>query len=378
MSVHPGIPAPAAVRALVAQHGCPLLLLSTRTAVRQYRALRAALPGVELHYALKPLPHPAVVAALRDDGASFDLATNGEVDVVRGCGVAPERCIQTHPIKRDGDIRYALDYGVTTFVFDNPDELPKFLPYRERVRLLMRLSFRNKDAQCDLSLKFGVQPADALALLRRATGMGLHVAGLSFHCGSQLVSNQKYLEALAFCRQLFSLAALEGIVLNTLDIGGGFPVPYTEAVTPIAAYCAPIARLLETQFPGVRLLAEPGRFIAAPSMTLIASVMGRAERFGRWWYYLDDGLYGSWSGKLYDHCDYPFIPLRRLEGDAGPERPSVVAGPTCDSIDVVYDDIMLPELAAGDLVVAPMMGAYTWASATEFNFFPKAAIVVVD
>ena len=377
MALHT-LPTPARARELVAEHGAPLLLLSTRQAVRQYRALAAALPGVDLHYALKPLPHPAVVRALAAEGAWFDLATNGEVEVVRACGIPPARCIQTHPIKRDGDIRHCLDFGVETFVFDNPFELPKFLPYKDRARLLMRLSFRNKDAQCDLSLKFGVQPADALDLLKKAVGMGLRVEGLSFHCGSQLLSNQKYLEAIGFCRQLFSLAALDGIVLRTLDIGGGFPVPYTEAVTPIAEYCAPIAKLLESSFPGVRIIAEPGRFIAAPSMTLVASVMGKSERQGRMWYYLDDGLYGSWSGKLYDHCDYPVVPISRDGRTLGGERLSVVAGPTCDSIDVVYQDLMLPELEPGDLMVSPMMGAYTWASATDFNFFPKATIIVVD
>ncbi len=372
------LPSPEKIRALVAEHGSPILLLSTRTAVAQYRALQAALPRVQLHYALKPLPHPAIVTALKAVDGWYDLATAGEVDVVRGCGIDPSRCIHTHPIKRDKDIRYALDYGVTHFVVDNPFELPKFLPYKDKVRLLLRLSFRNKDAVCDLSLKFGVQPPEALALLRQAHGMGLDVAGTSFHCGSQLVSNQKFLEAVTFCRQLFTLAALDGIFLDTLDIGGGFPVPYTESITPIDQYCAPINDLLEQNFPNIRLIAEPGRFIAAPSMTLVASVMGKSERFGRMWYYLDDGLYGSFSGKLYDHCDYPFIPLSRIEGSAGPERLSVVSGPTCDSIDVMYNDIMLPDMQPGDLVVGPMMGAYTWASATEFNFFPKATVVVVD
>jgi ornithine decarboxylase len=372
------LPDPARMRALAAEHGTPLLLLSTQTIRSQYRTLRQALPGVQLHYALKPLPHPAVVQAIKDEGGYFDLATNGEVDVVRNVGVDPTRCIHTHPIKRDQDIRYALDYGCTTFVFDNPYELPKFLPYKDRVQLLMRLAFRNKEAQCDLSLKFGVQPAEGLDLLRKATGMGLNVRGLSFHAGSQLLNNFKYIEAISFCRQLFNLAALDGIRLDTLDIGGGYPVPYTDQVMPIPYYCHPIAAELERLFPGVRLLAEPGRFISAPAMTLIASVMGKADRQGRMWYYLDDGLYGSYSGKLYDHCDYQFMPLAKLEGKSGPERLSVVAGPTCDSIDVVYNDIMLPELECGDLVTSPMMGAYTAATATDFNFFPRAKIVVVD
>ncbi len=369
---------PQAMRRLVAEHGAPLLLLSTQVIRQQYRTLAQALPGVQLHYALKPLPHPAVVAALKQEDGYFDLATNGEVDVVRDAGVDPSRCIHTHPIKRDGDISYALQYGCRTFIFDNPYELPKFLPYRDRVELLMRLSFRSKDAVVDLSLKFGVQPTDALELLRKAVGMGLKVRGLSFHVGSQTLNAFKYMEAIGFCRQLFNLAALDGIVLDTLDIGGGYPVPYTEPVMPIQYYCHPIAGELERQFPNTRLIAEPGRFISAPAMTLISSVMGKAERQGRMWYYLDDGLYGSYSGKLYDHADYQFMPLAKLEGKSAPERPSVVAGPTCDSIDVIYQDIMLPEMECGELVVSPMMGAYTWATATEFNFFPKTKIVVID
>src|SRR4051812_26827707 len=260
---------PARMRALAAEHGTPLLLLSTRTIRQQYRTLQQALPGVQLHYALKPLPHPAVVAALRDEGSYFDLATNGEVDVVRDAGVDPGRCIHTHPIKRDGDIAYALEYGCRTFIFDNPYELPKFLPYRDRVELLMRLSFRSKDAVVDLSLKFGVQPTDALDLLRKAIGMGLKVRGLSFHVGSQTLNAFKYMEAIGFCRQLFNLAALDGVVLDTLDIGGGYPVPYVEPVMPIQYYCHPIASELERQFPNTRLIAEPGRFISAPAMTLI-------------------------------------------------------------------------------------------------------------
>jgi ornithine decarboxylase len=216
-------------------------------------------------------------------------------------------------------------------------------------------------------------------LLRKAVGMGLKVRGISFHAGSQLVNNFKYVEAIGTCRQLFSLASLEGIHLDTLDIGGGFPVPYIDPVMPIAYYCHPIAAELQRLFPSTRLLAEPGRFVSAPSMTLVASVMGKAERQGRMWYYLDDGLYGSYSGKMFDHADYQFYPLAKVEGrPLAPERLSVVSGPTCDSIDVVYQDIQLPEMDCGDLVVSPMMGAYTWASATEFNFFPKATIVKID
>jgi len=151
-------------------------------------------------------------------------------------------------------------------------------------------------------------------------------------------------------------------------------VAYHERVTPIDEFCAPI-RVALAKLPGhVRVIAEPGRFIAAPAAIAVSSVMGRAKRDGRWWYYLDDGVYGSYSGQLFDHAKYPIATLRQ----GGELFPSVLAGPTCDSIDVIDDSLMLPELAIGDLVVGRMMGAYTWASATDFNFFKRAKVVVMN
>lgn len=367
-----------AIRALVAKHGSPLLLLSREAIRSQYRALTQALPRVKPHYALKPLPHPAVINTLNAEGAWFDCCSNGEVDIIHQAGIAGSRCIHTHPIKRDSDIRAALDAGITTFVFDNPYELEKFTPYKDRVELLLRLSFRAPDAVVDLSYKFGAQPSDGLELLRRATELGLQLRGLAFHVGSQCLHAAKYLEAIAFCRKLFSLAALDGILLRTLDIGGGFPVNYLGVVPDIDTFCAPIRLELERQFPGIELICEPGRFIAAPAVTLVSSVMGKADRSGVRWYYLDDGLYGSYSGKIYDHADYPVTTLKEMDGWEGERRNSVVAGPTCDSIDVIYEGIMLPDLEPGDLVISQCMGAYTAASATEFNFFPKTPIIVID
>jgi ornithine decarboxylase len=369
---------PDLIEALVARHGSPLLLCSPQTAVQQYRAIQDALPRVDIHYALKPLPHPWIVSALKAEDAHFDLATNGEVDLVHSLAVDPERCIHTHPIKRDSDIRHALDYGCATFVCDNIDELDKFIPYRDRARILIRISFRSKDAKVDLSWKFGVQPDNALEMILAAAERELEVAGLCFHVGSQNLNSYKYIEAIQVCRRLFDLAALDGVFMDTLDIGGGFPVAYQEAVMPIDVYCRPIVDELERLFPDTRLIAEPGRFISAPAVSAVSSVMGRAERQGVWWYYLDDGLYSSYSGILFDHTEYPINALRELRDPDLPKRPSVIAGPTCDSIDVPYPNVLLPELDDGDIFVSPMMGAYTWSTATEFNFFPKPTFINID
>ena len=176
------------------------------------------------------------------------------------------------------------------------------------------------------------------------------------------------------CADLMRAAAKSGHDLSILDIGGGFPVDYARPSMPIEEFCAPIRRALEGFGAGVRPIAEPGRYIVAPAAVAVASVMGRARRDGRWWYYLDDGLYGSYSGQLYDHARYPVEALV----PAGVREPSVLAGPTCDSIDVIDDQIELPRLEIGDLVLGRAMGAYTWATSTEFNFYPKATVLALD
>jgi ornithine decarboxylase len=363
----------ATLRRLVARHGTPLLVVDCAVIREQYRALSAALSGVQLHYALKPLPVAAVVAELDVLGASFDVATTGEIALLRSQGVAPERCIHTHPVKADRDIVAALRFGIRRFVVDNPDEVRKFERHRRRAELLLRISFRNPAAVVDLSRKFGCEPAAARPLLELARGLGIRVRGLSFHVGSQVSDPTRYVEAIDACREILLEARRDGHELDTLDIGGGFPVAYGARLPSIRQFCAPIRRELRSLPDGIRVIAEPGRYIAGPAGTCVSTVLGRAQRDGRWWYYLDDGMYGSYSGQLFDHAHYPIDCLDR----SGPRHPSVLAGPTCDSIDVIREDIPLPELAIGDLVVGRMMGAYTVAAATDFNFVPRARIVPI-
>jgi ornithine decarboxylase len=366
---------PTHIRRLVREFGSPLLILDCERVRVQYRKLRRALPHVDLHYALKPLPHAAVVRTVLEEGGFLDLATTGEVALVARMGVDPARCIHTHPIKRPADIANALAFGVRTFVADNPDEVKKFARLGSEAQLLLRVSFRAPGAVCDLSRKFGCDPEDLLGLARLAAELGVSVRGLSFHVGSQTPDATKHVEAVTACARLLAAARRERLgVLDTLDIGGGFPIDYATPVQDIARYCAPLRAALARLPKRVRVIAEPGRYIAGPAAIGVASVMGRAQREGHWWYYLDDGLYGSYSGQLFDHARYPVEPLRD-----DPERlPAVLAGPTCDSIDVIAENLMLPKLKTGDLLVGRAMGAYTWASATDFNFFPRATVVAVN
>ncbi|EOB2571000.1 type III PLP-dependent enzyme [Vibrio fluvialis] len=363
------------IESSVEQFGAPLLMLDCDIIRQQYRALSAALPNVTLHFALKPLPHPVVVRTLLQEGASFDLATTGEVELVAQEGVPAERTIHTHPIKRDADIRDALAYGCNVFVVDNLNELAKFKAYRDNVELLVRLSFRNSEAFADLSKKFGCSAEQALTIIEMAKEWNIRIKGLSFHVGSQTTNPQKYVEAIHTCKEVMEQVVERGLpALSTLDIGGGFPVNYTKQVMPIDQFCVPINEALAELPETVQVIAEPGRFIVAQSMMSVASVMGQAERDGQTWYYLDDGVYGSFSGLIFDDAQYPLVTLKQ----EGEYAPSVLAGPTCDSIDVIAENILLPKLDNGDLIIGRMMGAYTSATATDFNFFKRAQTVVFN
>lgn len=367
--------AEAPYRKLVEEHGSPLLVLDCDTLRKTYRSLRAALPGVELFYAIKSLPALPVLQVLQAEGANFDIATTGEIQLMKQIGADPKKTIHTHPIKRDQDIRDALEFGCTTFVVDNPDELAKFQPYADSARLLLRVSFRAKQVNSDLSRKFGCSPRNIPMMLAEAKRLGVEIFGLSFHVGSQCLDTDAHVKAIQECREYFDKGGLEGSgKLRVLDIGGGFPADYTSAGLDLIEYCRPIMQALADYPESVRIIAEPGRVLSAPCITAISTVVGRAERITANWYYIDDGVYGSYSGQIYDHAHYPLT----LFSDDGETSTGVLTGPTCDSIDVILEEGELPNLQIGDLVVGSMMGAYTLATSSEFNSLPIPKLVTLN
>jgi ornithine decarboxylase len=375
----PALAESARVRELISQHGSPLMVLDCQRVREQYRRLAAALPGVDLHFAIKALPHSAVIATLNAEDSYFDFSSRGELGLLAALGVRADRAINTHPIKQERDIRESLQYGCEMFVVDNAAEMAKFAPFRDQVSLLLRIGFRSADAEVDLAKKFGCAIDDAYHLLDLGKSLGLRIAGLSFHVGSQCGSPRAFVEAVEDCRLLIERAALSRLAdIRVLDIGGGFPVAYaTDAQPPsIEAFCAPIRDALARIPPQIRVTAEPGRFLVAPAIEAIATVIGKARRGDSFWYYLDDGVYGSFNGRVYD----PTVryPLHSVSQSSGPHHTSVLAGPTCDSIDIIEENLWLPELQIGDLLVGSLMGAYTIGSASEFNSIPKTKILVVN
>ena len=355
-------------RDLAREFGTPLLVYDQTVVEQHYNALSEALPGVRLFYAVKALPQAQVIQTIDRLGGGFDVASGGETDLLLGLKVFGRRTIHTHPVKKDEEIRTALRYGVTTFVIDNTYELEKFIPYRSRVGLVLRVSFRSPGAIVDLSRKFGCNLAEVSAIVRRANELGVHVKGLSFHVGSQCTDANKHVESIEKCSAVMhQLNAESSNLMNVLDIGGGFPADYDRKGVRISEFCAPIRRALAGLPPDWDILAEPGRYLVAAAVTSITSVVGRSVRDGLNWYYLDDGVYGSYSGQIYDHACYPL----QVFGEGDLYR-SVLAGPTCDSIDIIAEDIMLPALHTGDLVIGHEMGAYTAATRTRFNSLPDA------
>jgi ornithine decarboxylase len=303
------------LRLLVAQHGTPLMIIDCAQVRENYRRLRAALPRVIVHYAVKALPEPAVLATLRDEGSNFDVASMGEIELLEKQGVSPMRVIHTHPIKTQLEIEMALAHGCHTFVVDNADEVAKLKPFRGRVRLLLRLAFRSSDSLVDLSKKFGAPATDALALLRAARKSGLDVIGFSFHVGSQCANPGAHVQAIATCRELMAAARAAGLPpLTTLDIGGGFPAPYTPETPSIEEFCAPIRDALRELPEGIRVVSEPGRCLVASAGHTASAIIGKARRAGSPWYYLDDGIYGSFGAQVFDGIYYPLSVLPAKSG----------------------------------------------------------------
>lgn len=362
---------------LASQFGSPLLVASRSALMRNYEALRSSLPGVEFFYAAKANPVEAILRPLCEVGSSVDVCSYGEMQAALKAGFTPEMMIHTHPCKTEQNLTSCYAAGLRWFTFDNENEIPKLAQHAADANLLLRLAVSSSSSLINLSAKFGAFEPDAVPLMLAAREAGLSVRGMSFHVGSQCRAPEDFHTALLQARRIWDRAEAAGIDLEVLDIGGGLPAPYRDSVLSLDVYCRSLAGALDETFGdlAVRIIAEPGRGLVADTMSLITRVIGKSVRGGTTWYIIDDGLYGSFSGQMFDHVEYPII---ARNNDDRPLLPCVVAGPTCDSSDVVARDQMLPDLDIGELLLVPTMGAYTCASASNFNGLDMARIVGVE
>lgn len=354
----------------------PMLLLSRSEIRRNYRALVQALPRAEIHYAIKSNNHPVFIDELFSVGGQFEVCSAKEIEAAVRAGVNPKSIVHSHPIKSGREFEQAVTAGVRTFVVDNIDEVHKLNQFRDlRLKVLVRFRINNNTkAVVDLQYKFGCAVEDVLSLAQAVEKTGHEFHGLGFHIGSQCVHSENYVLAIEAAHELQQQLEANGLTMRLLDIGGGFPVPYVEPVPDIAEFCAPIEKALNHHIDSnIKVICEPGRYISASPVTLVCSVIGKAVRDGKRWYYLDDGVYSTFSGIVFDQCQYPVITDR-----TGPGHLSVLAGPTCDSFDVMYDGLMLPDHQIGDMFVFPLTGAYCTVSGTDFNSLKRPDYIVID
>lgn len=353
----------------------PALLLSRGEIARNYQALGQALPRVGIHYAVKPNNHPVFIEEVYRCGGNFDICSAGEIDMVLPTGIDPRTLIHSHPIKSTREFDYAVGKGLEVFVIDNIEEVRKLTRYEKKLKILVRFRINtNTQAVVNLQYKFGCPVEDVLDLAHEIAKAGHEFYGLCFHIGSQCVYPENYVRIIEASHMLINQLDEAGFDTRLLDIGGGFPVEYATPVPGIEEFCAPIASALDEHIrPGIKIISEPGRFIAATPVTLVSSVIGKSYRDGKIWYYLDDGLYSTFSGIVFDHCQYPVV-----TNQTGTEKLSVLAGPTCDSFDVMYDGLMIPEHRIGDKMMFMSTGAYCSVSGTNFNALQRPDYFVVD
>jgi ornithine decarboxylase len=359
------------VRQLAELYGTPLLVLSVEQVENNYCFLQKHLPRVKIHYAVKANPDRHIIQTVARLGGYFDVASDGEIDELAALGLPGERMLYANPFKIAGGLDACARVGVDKFTLDSESEINKLAQRFPGARVLLRMRLDNTGAAVDLNKKFGRRPDKILPLLKYAVDSGLNVIGLCFHVGSQTLSAAPYLEALRQSRELFDQAARAGYPLRVLDIGGGYPVPNMTDDVCIARMLGEIDAALGELFPDTEIWSEPGRFIAATAVNMITAVIGVTERNEQPWYFLDEGVYGTFSGVLFDHWDYEFISFKE-----GLAAPATFAGPSCDSLDVICCDRLTAPLFMDDLLLVPACGAYSSASATSFNGFARAKLVV--
>ncbi len=360
--------------------GSPRLVLDLAVVRARFRALRAALPAVEAAYAVKANPHPDVLALLAAEGASFDLASVGELDACLLAGAPSTHLSWGNPVKKVSDVRAAATAGVTRFTTDSPADVDLLARHAPGAAVCVRLGVADEGSATPFAGKFGVDVDEAVALLRRARAAGLRAEGVGFHAGSQQRDPHAWDRGIALAARVVTAIGDHDAPVE-LNLGGGFPSGHADGPAPSVDECARAIRgALARHAPrwSPRLVAEPGRVVVADAGTLVAEVVLVAERSGRRWVYLDVGRY---QGLAETENEMVVYRLRTPGHDGHPTGPVVLAGPTCDGDDVLYRraDVRLPlDLAPGDAVEFLGAGAYTASYASVgFNGLPPLPTVVV-
>jgi ornithine decarboxylase len=357
----------------------PCLVVDLEVVRDNYRAFASALPDARVFYAVKANPSPEVLTLLTGLGSCFDTASIAEIESVLAAGAAPDRISYGNTIKRERDISRAFALGVRLFAVDCKAEVEKVARAAPGARVFCRFLFDCAGAEWPLSRKFGCDLQMAVDVLEHAHRLGLEAHGVSFHVGSQQRRTQAWDQALKSAATIFRACAERGIQLAMVNLGGGFPTRYLKEVPTVKAYGNSIFRALRKHFGNAipETIIEPGRGMVGNAGIIEAEVVlvsKKSEADKLRWVYLDIGKFGGLAETIEESIRYPI----RTARDGGEAGPCVLAGPTCDSMDVLYEKTPyeLPiSLEIGDKVLIEGTGAYTatYASVGFNGFAPLKA-----
>lgn len=359
----------------------PTLVIDTQAVARQYAALSQGLGRARIHYAVKANPAPEILRTLRELGSNFDAASRVELQMCLDAGARPDQLSFGNTIKRASDIAWAHSVGIDLFAVDAEEEIEKIAENAPGARVYLRIIVEATEAEWPLTRKFGSARDKALALISDAKAHGLNPVGLSFHVGSQTRRAAMWAPILDQVAAVWHAAKAEGHVLTLLNIGGGFPAFYGKEIDAPALYAAEVMRLVQERFGDVpEIMAEPGRGLVAEAGMIAAEVLlvsRKSENDLHRWVYLDIGRYSGLAETEGEAIRYQFVTDRDHETTGA----CILAGPSCDSADVLYEKqpVQLPVgLRAGDRVMIRACGAYTSTYASVgFNGFPPLDVIAI-
>ncbi len=350
----------------------PFLLIDSQIVKEKLSMIGKKIENSRVFYAIKALPEPAVVSLINDAGWGFEIASEGELSLLKDLNVPAEHIISSNPVKSISFIKEAYSYGVRLFAFDSETELDKMAALAPESKLYIRLSVPNEGSDWPLSKKFGVEPDRALKLLIMAKEKGLQPVGITFHVGSQCKNIYSWATALDKAVDLWRKAEKKGLKLNLLNIGGGYPIRYTQDVVDIESIEEKINQILKEKFPDdIEIHLEPGRAVVGDAGIFVTSVIGKAKRGEENWLYIDAGVFNGLMESI-GGIKYTYV-----VGSRARKKRWILAGPSCDSFDVIDRDVLLPEPSVGDHLLILSAGAYTISYASEFNGFPIPKTILI-
>ncbi len=352
----------------------PFLAGDLSLLARRFTRFTAALPRVQPFYAVKCNSAPEVLKTVVAQGAGFEVASLGELRQLQEIGVPPADVLYSNTVKPPAHVAGAAAAGVWRFAVDSEGELDKIARHAPGAAVYVRVRVDDSGSVFPLSRKFGAESHHARALMQQAGNLGLQPYGLTFHVGSQCVATSAWVQAIASMARLMRQLRSDGIEISMLNLGGGFPAQYDDPVPSIGQIGSVVNRALDDLLPyePALIAAEPGRHMVAESAVMVTTVLGREERAGEEWLYVDVGAYNGLMETQQTVSQWRF-PLWSSRSDHGVVSQTyyTVTGPTCDSADTMFYGAALPvTMAEGDRLFVASAGAYTLSYASHFNGFP--------